>query len=112
MSPAPELQIPTVTRQSDGTKIHEISGHKFKAVGLAQPTFCSFCSKFIYGVGKQGYKCLGELVEGYKKNFATSWARTPVVCLVVFGKTHCAIRAFFLKTCKNDHNKRNTNFNI
>ncbi|CAB07853.1 Phorbol-ester/DAG-type domain-containing protein [Caenorhabditis elegans] len=75
MSPAPELQIPTVTRQSDGTKIHEISGHKFKAVGLAQPTFCSFCSKFIYGVGKQGYKCLGCETVVHKRCHALITAR-------------------------------------
>uniref|UniRef100_A0A8R1HQI2 Phorbol-ester/DAG-type domain-containing protein n=1 Tax=Caenorhabditis japonica TaxID=281687 RepID=A0A8R1HQI2_CAEJA len=56
---AADVQFPIVTRQSDGSKIHEMSGHKFKAALLHQPTFCSYCSKFIFGVGKQGYKCLG-----------------------------------------------------
>ncbi|CAO4382786.1 unnamed protein product [Caenorhabditis nigoni] len=59
MSVDSQPQVPVVIRQSDGSKIHEISGHKFKAITLGQPTFCSFCTKFIYGVGKQGYKCLG-----------------------------------------------------
>ncbi|CAI2352723.1 unnamed protein product [Caenorhabditis sp. 36 PRJEB53466] len=54
-----EVQVPVVHRQSDGSKIHEIAGHKFKAAVLHQPTFCAFCAKFIFGVGKQGYKCLG-----------------------------------------------------
>ncbi|KAF1755251.1 hypothetical protein GCK72_021820 [Caenorhabditis remanei] len=59
MSVDSQPQMPIVIRQSDGSKIHEIAGHKFKAIVLTQPTFCSFCTKFIFGVGKQGYKCLG-----------------------------------------------------
>ncbi|CAO4382787.1 unnamed protein product [Caenorhabditis nigoni] len=51
------VQPPVVTFQPDGSKIHNISGHKFKAVVLHQPCFCSQCHKFIYGIGKQGYQC-------------------------------------------------------
>uniref|UniRef100_A0A1I7V2Y5 Phorbol-ester/DAG-type domain-containing protein n=1 Tax=Caenorhabditis tropicalis TaxID=1561998 RepID=A0A1I7V2Y5_9PELO len=54
--------IPMITRQPDGSKLHLVSGHKFKAVVLHQPSFCSYCKKFIYGVGKQGYQC--QLCDG------------------------------------------------
>ncbi|KAG7477981.1 hypothetical protein MATL_G00075560 [Megalops atlanticus] len=38
-------------------KIHFIKNHEFIATFFRQPTFCSVCREFVWGLNKQGYKC-------------------------------------------------------
>ncbi|NXC18140.1 KPCD kinase, partial [Corythaeola cristata] len=51
----------TVTMNRRGAikqaKIHYIKNHEFIATFFGQPTFCSVCKEFVWGLNKQGYKC-------------------------------------------------------
>uniref|UniRef100_W5K3S5 Protein kinase C n=1 Tax=Astyanax mexicanus TaxID=7994 RepID=W5K3S5_ASTMX len=55
-----EEEAPTLTRRRGAikqAKIHFIKNHEFIATFFRQPTFCSVCRDFVWGLNKQGYKC-------------------------------------------------------
>uniref|UniRef100_A0A8C6UJ60 Protein kinase C n=1 Tax=Neogobius melanostomus TaxID=47308 RepID=A0A8C6UJ60_9GOBI len=55
-----EEEAPTITRRRGAikqAKIHFIKNHEFIATFFRQPTFCSVCREFVWGLNKQGYKC-------------------------------------------------------
>ncbi|KAA0712877.1 Protein kinase C delta type [Triplophysa tibetana] len=55
-----EEETPTINRRRGAikqAKIHCIKNHEFIATFFRQPTFCSVCREFVWGLNKQGYKC-------------------------------------------------------
>uniref|UniRef100_A0A8C6M975 Protein kinase C n=1 Tax=Nothobranchius furzeri TaxID=105023 RepID=A0A8C6M975_NOTFU len=59
-NPAKEEEVPTINRRRGAikqAKIHFIKNHEFIATFFRQPTFCSVCREFVWGLNKQGYKC-------------------------------------------------------
>ncbi|XP_072505621.1 protein kinase C delta type [Notamacropus eugenii] len=54
-----EGKFPTMNRRGaiKQAKIHYIKNHEFIATFFGQPTFCSVCKDFVWGLNKQGYKC-------------------------------------------------------
>ncbi|XP_066519396.1 protein kinase C, delta a isoform X1 [Hoplias malabaricus] len=55
-----EEDAPTLTRRRGAikqAKVHFIKNHEFIATFFRQPTFCSVCRDFVWGLNKQGYKC-------------------------------------------------------
>ncbi|KAF3689794.1 FYVE, RhoGEF and PH domain-containing protein 5 Zinc finger FYVE domain-containing protein 23 [Channa argus] len=55
-----EEEAPTLNRRRGAikqAKIHFIKNHEFIATFFRQPTFCSVCREFVWGLNKQGYKC-------------------------------------------------------
>ncbi|XP_072941099.1 putative protein kinase C delta type homolog isoform X5 [Epargyreus clarus] len=48
-------------------KIHEVNGHRFVAKFFRQPTFCAFCKEFLWGFGKQGYRCVACQTAVHKR---------------------------------------------
>uniref|UniRef100_A0A8V5HCE9 Protein kinase C n=1 Tax=Melopsittacus undulatus TaxID=13146 RepID=A0A8V5HCE9_MELUD len=66
---SPPLDCKQSMREEEGTvtmnrrgaikqaKIHYIKNHEFIATFFGQPTFCSVCKDFVWGLNKQGYKC-------------------------------------------------------
>uniref|UniRef100_A0A087X7G7 Protein kinase C n=1 Tax=Poecilia formosa TaxID=48698 RepID=A0A087X7G7_POEFO len=70
-TPPPE-GIMTLNRRRGAVKqqkIHGIKNHEFIATFFRQPTFCSVCKEFLWGLNKQGYKCKQCNAAIHKKCF-------------------------------------------
>ncbi|PAA55138.1 hypothetical protein BOX15_Mlig029233g1, partial [Macrostomum lignano] len=59
--PEHRLQIASkkqpVRRGAVRRRVHQVNGHKFMVTIFRQPTFCSMCESFIWGLWNQGYQC-------------------------------------------------------
>jgi len=58
---APGMMVKQIGRAGGlrKAKVHVVKGHEFQACNFKTPTFCSHCKHFIFGIGKQGYRCNG-----------------------------------------------------
>ena len=90
-------------------KVHQINGHKFRATLLEQPSFCSHCDEFIYGIGLQGYRCLAcdavvhkrchQEVKTKCKNTKTPFAEEPKESALHEFEAHHFMRPTYCNHC-------------
>nr|CAB3265161.1 protein kinase C delta type-like [Phallusia mammillata] len=65
-------ELPTRTIQArrgaiKKAKVHIVKGHELTARFFHQPTFCSVCKDFMWGINKQGYQCKECAIAIHKK---------------------------------------------
>lgn len=55
------------TNNSRWRKLYLVNGHRYQPKRFARTALCSVCQDRIWGLGRQGYKCLGCKVMVHKR---------------------------------------------
>ncbi|PAA84343.1 hypothetical protein BOX15_Mlig017028g1, partial [Macrostomum lignano] len=58
-------------------RVHQVNGHKFMVTIFRQPTFCSLCEGFIWGLWNQGYQCQACTCVVHKRCHQSVVTRCP-----------------------------------
>ncbi|PAA53901.1 hypothetical protein BOX15_Mlig015708g1, partial [Macrostomum lignano] len=66
-----------VRRGAVRRRVHEVNGHKFMVTLFRQPTFCSLCEGFIWGLYYQGYQCQACTCVVHKRCHLSVVTRCP-----------------------------------
>ena len=74
---APNFSRKPMRKGAVRRRVHQVNGHKFMVTFFRQPTFCSLCNDFIFGLWNQGYQCQACTCVVHKKCHQNVITRCP-----------------------------------